>query len=137
VNKNSKVIYKGKIDYELITKLSLVDWVESVSFSGVMEGGKPDFGHTRHAVVCLQGVKTVQGYLNARAKIFEVMGEKFRHIIPNLNCICVEYGDVYSLLYFYIPASVELMSEIFGCKLEVKSQQMSYNTVSCSVGGGY
>lgn len=137
MSKESQVIYKGKVDYELITKLSLVDWIESVSFSGIMKKGKPDFGGPSYAKVYLPQIHTIQEYLDIRAKVFDVMSEKFRRIYPDSSSINIEFGDIYATIKFDIPASIELMSEILGCKLEVKKSRMSYDSVSCSVGGGY
>jgi hypothetical protein len=134
MSEDSKVIYKGKADLDLATKLSGLKWVPSVYFDGIMIDGKLDCkGFIR---VHLPMVKTTQEYLDTRTKIVEYMGEDFKAFPSDRDTITVRYGDIIDVL-FYIPASLSLMSEIFGCELKVNQTRISVDSVSCSAGKGY
>ena len=134
MDQSSKVIYKGKADLDLVTKLSGLKWVPSVYFDGLMVDGKLDSrGFIR---VHLPEVKTAQEYLDTRAKIVEYMGEDFKAFPSDRKTITVCYENAWTIS-FYIPASLSLMSEIFGCELKVNQTRISVDSVSCSAGKGY
>ena len=133
MSETGNVIYKGKTDLDLVAKLSGLSWVPCVYFDGLMTDGRVDC--REYIRVHLPEVNTVEEYLATRSKIVESMGEGFKAYPSDRRTITVEYGSGMGI-HFFIPASLSLMSEIFGCELKVGKSRITVDSISCSAGKG-
>ncbi len=136
----------GGIASELVGR----DWVSSTSVKDEVDYEKDGATHQHIRVIVFYNgqIHTKDQYLDACAKVlsdpfFDSLDIKFDRIFYD-TCIYLHHIDVkknildiiLSLPYsFKIPEKEKLYSEIAGCNMKVKQDEMLYTSFACELGG--